>query len=108
MKHRILHEIAGFTIALASIAAAVALRLLLDPILGSNVALITLYGAVAVTVWFGGFRYAALAALLGYLACDYLFMAPRGHFFLPSPTNIASLILYRRRMGRPSVSRWHF
>src|SRR5262245_51319146 len=59
-------------------ALAVSLRWLLDPWLGDFLPLATLYGGVALAVWFGGYRPALLAMLLGYLACDYLFIPPRG------------------------------
>ncbi len=38
----------------------------------------TLYGAVAAAVWIGGYTQGVVAAIVGYLACDYLFVAPRG------------------------------
>jgi diguanylate cyclase (GGDEF)-like protein/PAS domain S-box-containing protein len=71
-RHRI-----AYTIALAALAAALLIRWLLDPILRDNLPLVTLFGAVAVAVWVGGWLPAALIALLGYFACDYLFMEPR-------------------------------
>src|SRR5262249_1366685 len=63
-------------------ALAVLLRRLLDPWLGAPLPLATLYGAVAIAVWLGGYRPALLAAVLGYLACDWLFIEPRGAFGL--------------------------
>ena len=67
-----------YAIAFAALAAAVLLRWLLDPLLGSAVPLVTLFGAVALAVWIGGYRPAALVAILGYLAANYLFFEPRG------------------------------
>ena len=60
--------------------------------------LVTLFGAVAVAVWAGGWRHAALVALLGYVACNYLFIAPRG-VLAPRPAP------ERRRPGRLRVHR---
>jgi K+-sensing histidine kinase KdpD len=62
----------------AALVVVVALRWLLDPILGDTMPLVTLYGAVALSVWVGGWRHAAPVALLGYMACNVLFIQPRG------------------------------
>src|SRR5262249_19748669 len=68
--------------AVVSPARAVVLRWLLDPGLADYLPFPTLYGAVALAVWFGGYRPAVLAAVLGVLACDWLFVEPRGAFSL--------------------------
>ena len=91
---KIVHETACLTIALASVGAAILLRSLLDPILGDNLALITLYGAVAIAVWFAGLGYGLLATLVGYAAASYLFIPPRGAFDLTTPAQITGLALY--------------
>jgi PAS domain S-box-containing protein len=69
-----------YLIAVAVAAAAVGLRWLLDPWLHESLPLVTLYAAVAVAVWLGGYLPALLAMVLGYLACNYLFIEPRGTF----------------------------
>src|SRR6185369_11059571 len=66
--------------ATAALAAAVLLRWLFDPVLGDTLPLVTLFGAVAIAVWAGGYRPAIVVAIAGYLICNYFFMAPRGHF----------------------------
>jgi PAS domain-containing protein len=76
------------------LAAAVLLRWLIDPLLGDVLPLVTLYGAVAATVWFGGYRPAILVTILGYLASDFLFIQPRGHFDLGNTANIVGLVAY--------------
>ena len=63
---------------MAALVAAVALRLLLDPVMGDRLPLVTLFGAVAAAVWIGGYRPAVVVASLGYVACDFLFIPPRG------------------------------
>jgi hypothetical protein len=69
-------------------ALAVVLRLLVDAWLGKVMPFSTLYGAVALAVWFGGYRPAILAAAAGYLVCAWLFAEPRGAFgFNSSPTS---------------------
>lgn len=68
----------SYVLALGATAMAVGVRQLLDPMLGDYLPLVTLFPAVAVTVWFGGYGPALLAAILGYIACDFLFIEPRG------------------------------
>jgi len=85
---------AAYLVALVAVAAAVVLRLLLDPILGHTLPLVTLFGAVAAAVWLGGYRPAVLAALLGYVACAYLFIDPRGAFGLDDPRNLLGFVAY--------------
>ncbi len=53
--------------ALVFAAVAALLRLVLDPWLGPSRALGTLYGAVALAVWFGGLGPAVLATAAGFL-----------------------------------------
>ncbi|MEQ1758374.1 MAG: PAS domain S-box protein [Vicinamibacterales bacterium] len=71
-----------YALAAAALAAAVFVRWLLDPLLGTTLPLVTIYGAVAAAAWAGGVRPAALVAVLGYLACDYLFVEPRGRIVI--------------------------
>ncbi|QBQ53960.1 PAS domain S-box protein [Nitrosococcus wardiae] len=74
-------------------AAAVGIRWLLHPWLGDHLVLVTLFGAVAAAVWFGGYRPALLAVILGYLACNYLFIEPRVSFGFNNET-LPALIAY--------------
>jgi PAS domain S-box-containing protein len=69
---------ARFLLAIIFTMAMVALRWWLDRWLGAHLALVTLFAAVALSVWVGGWAPALLAAILGYLACDFLFIEPRG------------------------------
>jgi PAS domain S-box-containing protein len=75
-------------------ALAVLVRFLLDPVVGDFLPLATLYGAVAVAVWLGGYRPALLALVLGYLACDYLFVEPRSEVPHVDAQNLVGLTLY--------------
>jgi PAS domain S-box-containing protein len=81
-------------VALLAVAAAVLLRWLLDPWLEDQLTLVTLYGAVAVAVWVGGFRPALVAVAVGYFACDYLFIQPRGVLFPWTPRNLLGFVAY--------------
>ncbi|HWN81429.1 MAG TPA: PAS domain S-box protein, partial [Candidatus Udaeobacter sp.] len=91
MRERVPSTPAKYLFAVAVSAAAVLVRLLLDRWLGDNLPLVTLFGAVAIAVWFGGWRPAILAAALGYLACSYLFMEPRGAFAANAETLIGMI-----------------
>lgn len=77
-----------------AVAAAVALRLVLDPWLGDQVPVATVFAAVAIAVWFGGYPPAILVAVLGYLACDYLFIPPRGGFDFTAIRNLTILLAF--------------
>jgi PAS domain S-box-containing protein len=83
----------GYAIALTALAAAVLLRSLLDPLMGDSLPLVTLFGAVAAAVSLSGHRPAILVTILGYLACHYLFIEPRGTFSFDTP-NAVGLIAY--------------
>src|SRR5947209_2150337 len=84
----------AYLVAVAATAVVVLLRWLLDPWLGNYLPFITLYGAVAAAVWYGGYRPALVATALGYLACNYLFMEPRGRLALLHSHQYIGLVLY--------------
>jgi len=68
----------SYGVAIAAVTVAVLVRWLLDPWLGDDQPLVTLFGAVAVAEWFSGPYPTVVGAILGYLVCDWLFQAPRG------------------------------
>src|SRR4029453_11060477 len=74
--------------------AAVALRVLLDPVMGDSLPLVTLFGAVAAAVWMGGYRPGAGVVVLGSLACHVLFIPPRGRFSFAEAGNVVGLVAY--------------
>ncbi|MFI4924033.1 MAG: PAS domain S-box protein [Vicinamibacteria bacterium] len=84
----------SLAVSLGALALAIALRWLIDPILGDALPLVTLFGAVAVAVWAGGWRHATLVALLGYAACNLLFIAPRGVLHLNVGIEIVGFVAY--------------
>lgn len=65
-----------YATAVGAMAAAVFARWALTPLIGDRLPFGTLFGAVAIAVWFGGAWPALLAAALGYLAAELLFIAP--------------------------------
>ena len=83
----------AYAVALASVAAAIVLRWLLDPFLGNSLQFITLYGAVAASVAVGGWGSALAAAAAGYVAADFLFVSPRYDFKL-NPEIVAGIAGY--------------
>lgn len=75
--------------------AAVVLRVVLDPWLGTQLPLVTLYGAIAVAAWYGGTGAGVTTAVAGFLACSYLFVEPRGSLlFLDSAHGIVGFVAY--------------
>ena len=80
--------------ALAVAAAAAYMRWLFEPWLGTTVPYITLFGAVAISVWFGGWGPAALTAVAGYLVVDFLFLEPRGEIGIHHPADVLGLTLF--------------
>ncbi len=68
----------AYLVALAAVAVALGLRALLTPWLAERVPYITLFGAVIVAGWLGGFGPALAAAALGWLGAELLFIPPLG------------------------------
>ena len=56
--------------------------------------LVTIFGAVAAAVWLGGYRPAGVVAILGYIACSYLFIEPRGRLDLVDAGAVLGLLAY--------------
>ena len=75
---RVRSTASAYALAIGGLAAALLIRWLLDPLMGDTLPLVTLFGAVAAAVWVGGYRPAIVVVILGYLACAYLFIQPRG------------------------------
>ena len=84
----------AYGLSIAGVVAAVFLRFALDPWMGDTLPLVTLFGAIAAAVWLGGYRPAIMAGILGYVACNYLFIEPRGHLDLRAVRDLIGLIAY--------------
>ena len=69
-----------YGVAVASVAVALALKLLLDPLITAPSPFLLLAGAVMVGAWFGGLGPGLLATAFGALVADYFFLAPVGSF----------------------------
>jgi len=86
--------VAAYGGAVAVTLAAMFLRSFLDPWLGMEVPYITLYGAVAIAVWFGGLGPAALAVVVGYAIANVRYISPRGELSVHNPADVISLALF--------------
>jgi PAS domain S-box-containing protein len=84
----------NYALSLLGLAAAVLLRYALDEWMGNTLPLVTLFGAVAGAVWIGGYDAAIVVAVLGYFACEYLFIDPRYTFALGHPRDVIGLAAY--------------
>jgi PAS domain S-box-containing protein len=87
-------RVTSYAFAIFVTAAAVLLRWLLDPALGDSLPLVTLFGAVAVAVWVGGYPPALVACVLGYAACSWLFIEPRETFDFSSRQVVVGFAAY--------------
>ena len=75
MRHS---SLGPYVVALAAVAIALGMRWALDPYIGRGAATIYLFGAIVVAVWYGGYRPGILAAVVGYMVSNYLFVGERG------------------------------
>jgi len=85
---------AAWISALFALAAAIALRWLLDPVLADSLPFVTLFGAVAAAVWLAGDMAGIVVALGGYAAANYLFIPPRGGLQLATSEQVIGLVAY--------------
>ncbi len=84
-----------YGMALGTIAAAILVRALLTPLMGSAFPLATMFSAVAYSAWHGGFRPAMFTAVGGFLAADALFIPGRTLVFgRPLMTELPSVVVY--------------
>src|SRR5688500_15764112 len=87
-------RMAAYGGAVAVTLAALFLRWFLDPWLGNQVPYITLYGAVAIAVWFGGLGPAVLAMVLGYVVVNVRYVSPVGTLSIDGPDDAIVLALF--------------
>jgi PAS domain S-box-containing protein len=84
----------SYLFGIGALVVAVFLRWLLDPLMGDALPLVTLFGAVAAAAWLGGYRPALLVAIVGYFACHYLFIPPRGKIDFAEAGTVVGLVAY--------------
>jgi PAS domain S-box-containing protein len=94
--HGYRRSLVNYVVAVAATAVALFVRWLLDPLLDHRLPFITLYGAVAVAVWVGGWRPALLAAILGYVISYLAFIEPEGGtpLSLQDRGGVAGMVVY--------------
>ncbi len=83
-----------YGVAAGSIALAIWIRLLLDPVLGIQIPYITLFFAVLFAAWYGGFGPALMAAALASLLSAYFLLPPRGSFDVQGWDQQMGMVLY--------------
>ena len=86
--------LAAYGGAVAVTLTALHMRWVLDPWLGYDVPYSTLYGAVAIAVWFGGLGPAVLAMIVGYALINVRYISPVGELALDGPAEALSLGLF--------------
>ena len=84
----------AYAFGIVALGVAVLMRWLLDPLMGNSLPLVTLFGAVAAAVWLGGYRPALLVAILGYFACHFFFIPPRGRIIFGDVATVVGLVAY--------------
>jgi len=81
-----------YLVALAAVAVALLAHGFSDRWVGSDAAMVMLYGAIAVAVWAGGYKPGLLATVVGYLAVNYFFIEPRGSISLETLGDVGRFI----------------
>jgi PAS domain S-box-containing protein len=77
-----------------AVGAALGLRVALDPWLGARTPYITVFGAVIVAAWYGGFGPGLVAAAVGWIGSDLLFVEPRGRLAFRGAAQLIELFAY--------------
>jgi signal transduction histidine kinase len=93
-ERRAMSRIAGLAAyggAVAVTLTALHLRWVLDPWLGNEIPYATLYGAVAIAVWFGGLGPAVMAMVIGYAIVNVRYIAPLGEIAITGPKDALAL-----------------
>jgi len=93
-ERRSMSRIAGFAAyggAVAVTLTALHLRWVLDPWLGNGIPYATLYGAVAIAVWFGGLGPAVMAMVIGYAIVNVRYIAPLGEIAISGASDALAL-----------------
>ncbi|HET8947354.1 MAG TPA: ATP-binding protein [Candidatus Polarisedimenticolia bacterium] len=83
-----------YAVAIVTLVAGLFLRWLLDPWVGDSQPYSTLYAAIALAVWLGGYRPGVVVALLGYAPATWLFVSPRGTLVQDPSRGPLALLLY--------------
>jgi K+-sensing histidine kinase KdpD len=74
--------------------AAFLIRLWMDPYAGNRLANATIVPAITLVAWFGGFGPSMLTCLMGFLLCNWFFVAPRHSFTMTDASNLIAHVSY--------------
>ncbi len=86
--------VASYLVALAAVATAVAIRLLLEPLLGDRIPFATLFAAILFVSWHSGRGPALLALIVGSAAVAYFVLQPRYSFAVEQIEYQVGLVMY--------------
>lgn len=83
-----------YGVAVLAVGAAIGVRLLLDPLLGTRFPFATLFLAVVVAAWAGGFGPALAAAIAGAAGASWFLLEPRHRLWPDDAGSTGGLLLY--------------
>lgn len=86
--------VAAYVCAAASVAVALTARILLTPVVQDQFPFSLFYMAVVVAAWYGGFRPALLALVLGGVAAEYFLLDPKHSFMLMDVDDVVGMAMY--------------
>src|SRR5262245_8113956 len=66
----------------------------LNPVFGQQLPFVTIFGAVAAAVWVGGLAPGIVVSILGFLASNFLFVEPQGHFDLSTRERLVGMVAF--------------
>ena len=89
-----LSPVARYGVAIAAGAAAVALRLSLDPIWGTQLPFITLFPAIMLSAWLGGLGPGLLTTAITGLAAEYYWIKPVRSFAVADKSELVALLVF--------------
>jgi signal transduction histidine kinase/CheY-like chemotaxis protein len=84
----------GYVAAVALAVCAVMLRYFLVPWLGYDVRYASLFGAIAIAVWMGGWRPAVLTASLGFVLSQLFLVTPFGRFVFDEASDYVGFVIF--------------
>jgi signal transduction histidine kinase len=88
------NDIASYAVSVAAVVAAIALRLLLDPLLGDRANFHFLFAAVVFVAWYAGRGPALCTLLAGALGSFLVLLPPRFTPWVEDPLALVPLVLY--------------
>ncbi|HEX8029309.1 MAG TPA: PAS domain S-box protein, partial [Vicinamibacterales bacterium] len=94
MSDRVASPLARYGLAAGAVAAAIALRYVLTPILGTTFPLATMFTAIAFVVWRAGAGPSLLTAVAGWFASGFVFRGGLNYFGGAALSEVAGFIVY--------------